>query len=213
MYLDDLTALERAFPGRTGNDTEYDGMRISRFRFSSEGTGLLTDLGTSGLGAPRDGDIEENRNFPYYSFRPATVARPGGTIILLHGLNEKSWGKYLPWGSAAVPEHRKTVILFPLAFHMDRAPSDWSSPRKMQALASCRQARFKADAASFVNAALSARLHAAPQRFFLSGLEAYSDVLSLVRLIRRGGLPGPGSMRASISSDIPSVPFLRRSSC
>ena len=190
MYIDDFKALEGGLPGRTGENIEYDGMRISRFQFRSGRAHPLPELSDTPLGALRDSDIEENRCFPYYTFQPARGAPSRGVIILLHGLNEKSWDKYLPWAAQLCRNSGKTVLLFPIAFHMDRAPADWSSPRKMQALAKSRQARYNAGAASFVNAALSTRLHAAPERFFLSGLEAYADVIELVRLIRKGRIKG-----------------------
>jgi len=41
--------------------------------------------------------INENFTFDYPVFLPENTAPHGRAILLLHGLNERSWSKYLPW--------------------------------------------------------------------------------------------------------------------
>jgi len=68
---------------------------------------------------------------------------------------------------------------------MNRAPSEWSNPRKMSEIAEARRRTLSpVEATSFVNAALSTRLQLAPERFLWSGLETYYDVLQLIGEIR-----------------------------
>ncbi|NCB08163.1 MAG: hypothetical protein EOM73_08375, partial [Bacteroidia bacterium] len=61
-----------------------------------------------------DSKIEENRQFNYPVFVPGQ-GKNNRAIILLHGLNERDWTKYLPWGEYLAKNTQRTVILFPLA--------------------------------------------------------------------------------------------------
>jgi pimeloyl-ACP methyl ester carboxylesterase len=107
--------------------------------------------------------------------------------VLLHGLNEKSWNKYLPWAARLAEQTGRPVILFPIAFHMNRAPRTWSNPREMIGVSRERRRLFPGvEASTFVNAALSHRVQFAPHRFVTSGLQSYYDVTDLVRGIRSG---------------------------
>ncbi len=137
---------------------------------------------------PSDRDVPENLRFRYPVFvpKPAT-ARFDRAIVLLHGLNEKSWSKYLPWAHRLAEQTGRPVILFPIAFHMNRAPRVWSNPREMITVSHERKRLFPGvEASSFVNAALSHRVHFAPHRFLTSGLQSYYDVTDLVRSIKSG---------------------------
>jgi pimeloyl-ACP methyl ester carboxylesterase len=149
---------------------------------------------------PSDRDVPENLRFRYPVFVPGRArnsaagegarARSGGAIILLHGLNEKSWLKYLPWALELAEKTTRPVILFPIAFHMNRAPGAWSNPREMIGVSRERRKLFPGVAASsFVNAALSHRVQFAPHRFLTSGLQSYYDVTDLARHIRSGADP------------------------
>lgn len=143
-----------------------------------------------------DRDVRENRSFRYSVFLPHGGDRDNrvkgprrfeGGILLLHGLNEKSWDKYLPWAHRLVELTGRPVILFPIAFHMNRAPSVWASPREMIQVARERHRLFgDLTASSFANAALSHRLQFAPHRFLTSGLQSYYDVADLARLVASG---------------------------
>ncbi|MFA6879472.1 MAG: DUF6051 family protein, partial [Bacteroidales bacterium] len=77
--------------------------------------------------------IIENREFDFVIFKPQTSVgetdtNTGGSkecIILLHGLNERSWEKYLTWAEDLAINCNRPVILFPMAFHMNRTPASW----------------------------------------------------------------------------------------
>ncbi len=136
-------------------------------------------------------DIEENRSFRYAVFVPATEpGRFDRATLLLHGLNEKSWTKYLPWAARLAVLTGRPVILFPIAFHMNRAPDAWADPREMMGVAKERRRLFGGlEAGSFANAALSHRVQFAPHRFLTSGLETYFNIVDLVREISSGSHP------------------------
>ena len=143
---------------------------------------------------PQDGDLacadvafQGNGEFRYSQFRLRQPSPAAHAIFLLHGLNEREWDKYLPWAFRLVELTGAAVLLMPMAFHMNRAPAAWSRPKAMKPVATERQTRFPSvTASSVVNAAISARLHAIPQRFFWSGMQTYYDVLQLVREMRAG---------------------------
>lgn len=132
-----------------------------------------------------DCGIASNAVFRYPIFRRTGEGRARAVIILLHGLNEKRWDKYLPWALRLAESTGKAVALFPIAFHMNRTPADWSNVRSMNAVSAERRALYPSIAhSSFANAAISVRLQAAPQRFFWSGFQTYCDLVQLVEEIR-----------------------------
>ncbi|HEY3383340.1 MAG TPA: DUF6051 family protein [Vicinamibacterales bacterium] len=137
-----------------------------------------------------DAHMRENREFRYHVFAPAGTGRAHEVILLFHGFNEKHWHKYLPWAHALVERTGKTVLLFPIAFHMNRAPQAWSDRRAMHRLCEERKRGFPSIIASTLsNAAISTRLQTRPQRFFWSGLQTYNDIVQLVDEIRTGRHP------------------------
>lgn len=137
-----------------------------------------------------DSRVFENRHFKYSVFMPGGIHKSSEAIILFHGLNEKNWFKYLPWAKTLVEMTGKAVILFPIAFHMNRAPADWSDFRTMNDLKYVRQGLFPAVVgSSFANVAISTRLHILPQRFFWSGVQTFYDVLQLLQEIKSGNHP------------------------
>ncbi|MCX6285452.1 MAG: DUF6051 family protein [Bacteroidetes bacterium] len=112
-------------------------------------------------------------------------------ILLFHGFNEKSWDKYLPWALKLVRETGKPVVMFPIAFHMNRAPVYWVEKRSMFALSGKRKQHFpNAMKSSLSNVAISIRLHSQPQRFIWSGLQTYYDVIRFTEECRKGTFPG-----------------------
>lgn len=161
-----------------------DGTRIESYAATSD---------TSVYGQYPDGGIAENRRFDYYLLT-RSGARNRGVILFFHGLNEKWWGKYLPWANALCALTGKSVLLFPIAFHMNRAPAAWSDPREMSRVSNERKKRHpQIVASSFANAALSTRLEEFPERFLLSGYQTYADIIRLVGEIRRGEHPAIGA--------------------
>lgn len=136
-----------------------------------------------------DYEIACNRDFRIHLIQSSDVALAEGFIVLLHGLNEKKWDKYLPWAYELARNTKKAVVLFPIAFHMDRAPAHWSDRKEMHTVAQERAADPGNAASSFINAAISARMEKHPQRLFWSGLQTYSDMLQLLDMVRNGHIP------------------------
>lgn len=145
-----------------------------------------------------DCEIEENIHFRYPVILPdgskKKSRKPRSAILLLHGLNEKDWQKYLPWAAMLVRHTQKPVILFPIAFHMNRAPQAWSNARLMRTLSKSRQDMLRnISNTSFANTAISARLQQMPERFLWSGLQSYFDIVQLLRQINEGTHPVIGA--------------------
>ena len=137
-----------------------------------------------------DIDIRENRTFRYHVFKPANVDKFKDVVLFFHGFNEKYWDKYLPWAKKIADDTGKLVVLFPIAFHMNRAPLLWSDPRKMFELSSQRKRAFPDIIDSTLsNVAISERLHACPQRLLWSGLQTYFDVIQFVEDCKAGNHP------------------------
>lgn len=134
--------------------------------------------------------VPENEHFVYPVFKPSGPKRSSEVIILLHGLNERSWNKYLPWAEYLCEQTGKAVLLFPIAYHVNRSPSDWSNPRFLQKILDMRRSTFGADRSlSFANVALSERLTEHPERFYQSGRQSYYDLVQLVSELREGRHP------------------------
>jgi hypothetical protein len=148
-----------------------------------------TDI--SSLFVTIDDDILENRFFSYHLIHPKTINKAQGLIILLHGFNERNWDKYLPWAAHLAAKTSKSVLLFPISFHMNRAPELWVNTRIMQKVSQWRKMLFPNIIQSTLsNAAISERLHQNPARFFWSGLETYQNIIELVKFIKNGSHPG-----------------------
>lgn len=134
--------------------------------------------------------FEGNYNFTYPVFMPAGTQIARGAIIMLHGLNERNWLKYLYWAQNLCENTGKAVILFPMAFHVNRSPGFWSDPRAMQEVSRQRISETPQNTiATPVNAALSTRLDTHPEWFCTSGLQSCYDLISLTRMIRSGRHP------------------------
>lgn len=134
-----------------------------------------------------DEEINENKEFQYLLLQKENEKVSEDVIILFHGLNERSWEKYLPWATELNRLTGKAVLFFPIAFHMNRAPGFWSNPRLMSEVAKERQALYpEITGNSFANTAISIRLSYSPKRFLISGLQTYHDVLTLLKEIKSG---------------------------
>lgn len=134
--------------------------------------------------------VEENRFFNYHIVKPAGKENTKKVIFLFHGFNEKDWTKYMPWAKRICEGTGSSVILFPIAFHMQRAPNDWSSMREMYKLSEHRKKRYPNIVHSTLsNVAISMRLHSMPQRFIWSGLQTYYDVIQLIEECKEGKNP------------------------
>lgn len=136
-----------------------------------------------------DSHVPENEKFNYPVVLPAGDGQYNTGILLLHGLNEKSWDKYLVWAAELATKLNRPVVLFPIAYHMNRAPKNWSNPRLMGGVVESRKKRNPKGEATFANAALSTRLSAYPELFVYSGIQSYYDVAKLFRQIQEGRHP------------------------
>lgn len=134
-----------------------------------------------------DSEVNENKRFVIHIFVPKHQKSNSDAILLMHGFNEKSWDKYLPWAYQLAKQTHQCVVLFPMAFHMNRAMPSWSNKRLMHVISQERQHEFPdlLDS-SFSNVAISTRLQAKPQRFIWSGLQTYYDVVQFVRQCNEG---------------------------
>lgn len=134
--------------------------------------------------------ISENFAFDYPVFLPMDSRRHEKAILLLHGLNERNWSKYLPWAEFLAMHTQRPVILFPIAFHINRAPQAWSNPRSLADLLNFRRVQYADDrSVSFANVALSNRISQNPERFYLSGRQTWADLTILFEKIKNGQHP------------------------
>lgn len=144
-----------------------------------------------------DDCITENDAFNYTIFMPGgeTAAadqnkKMDKAIILLHGLNERSWDKYFAWAEYLVEHTGRAVILFPIAFHMNRSPCTWNNPRLVMPWVNIRKKAVNGLANStFANVALSYRISNQPLRFYVSGLQSACNVQQLAGEIKSGRHP------------------------
>jgi hypothetical protein len=155
---------------------------------SAEGFAALSAL---------DRSVAENKRVRCPIVRPAG-ARSGEVLdracVLLHGLNERGWDKYVSWAQAIADRSRCAVFLFPIAFHMERSPASWANFGIMRGVSKDRIARYPGlRQSSMANAAISERLDEDPARFYLSGLMAARDLGDLLAALRTGELPGIAS--------------------
>jgi pimeloyl-ACP methyl ester carboxylesterase len=178
--------------------TEFPGSDVSCqwAKFESENISVLAEERdhyfhkNSTLTSLPDELIPENRSFSYPVFKCSVSAKNSRAIILLHGLNERGWSKYLVWAYFLTLHTGRPVILFPIAFHMNRSPDDWGNPRVMSSLLAKRRKRLgEVPMSSFANVALSERLCEDPLRFFTSGQQSSADLVQLTQQLSRGTHP------------------------
>ena len=176
-------------PDKTVLQVPDSSMVIRNMEFTS--TFTMPEQNQAGFSsfASEDALIHENWHFSYPVFTPNNK-KNNKVIILLHGLNERDWSKYLTWADYLVRHTKRTVILFPLAFHMNRGKKEWSDPRSMTLLATNRKSNYQhISRLSFANAALSKRLTEDPMRFYRAGLQSAHDLLQLLHQIKKGNYP------------------------
>lgn len=139
-----------------------------------------------------DDQIPENSSFEYKMVIPDNAkygidGKLTSYIFLFHGLNERSWQKYDSWAERLAQDTARAVIMFPIAFHMNRSPKEWNNPRAMQCLVNSYLTKGKnLVRLSFLNFALSYRIKADPYRFYLSGKETINNVCQLIDQIKSG---------------------------
>lgn len=164
------------------------GVKVRFFPFeSSYDFRLATQVSEHSL---LDGSIIENNRFDYPVFFPKKWKKSNRVIVLLHGLNERNWDKYLCWAEYLAEHTRKAVVLFPIAYHMNRSPELWSDARSMSLLVRKRQENVGPDRSlCFANVALSERLSEDPVRFYTSGRQTIEDLRKLATSLQKGEHP------------------------
>ena len=174
---------------------EESHLTILPFRFiqthgASEIDGFQHTLAPTGFCSVTDDHIQENKSFFYTIFAPSGKQKHDQAIILLHGLNERTWEKYLVWAEYLAENTGKPIILFPIAFHMNRTPGLWSNPRALQPWVSRRKKEVtNVDNTTFANLALSSRLSRTPLRFYASGRESIYNIWQLASEMKNGQHP------------------------
>ncbi len=184
----DVVALKQKITGALGNNPNV--FELEEYTFDSDYT---IQPNTSLV---NEGDLyyhelvydkfEGNRNFTYPVIRPKGNTKFSRGVVLFHGLNEKTWDKYLQWAVELVQRLQCPVILFPIAYHINRAPQKWSDPRKMKGAVQSRLGLRAKNESTFANAALSIRLSASPEQFVYSGVQTFYDMRKLAHQIRDG---------------------------
>jgi hypothetical protein len=187
--------LENIFSLTKKTILEDSRLEIHPFRFKSsfnanEIKNIRENLPPAEFSGTKDDFVDENKTFNYYVFTPSGKEKNDKAILLLHGLNERSWKKYLAWAEYLVQTTRKPVILFPIAFHMDRTPESWINPRMIRPWVDKRNKEIPGlENSTFVNVALSSRLSQEPLRFYTSGLETVCNLQQLAKEIKNGQHP------------------------
>ena len=111
-------------------NSENNEIEIPDSKVKIYNTGFRSDLPLNEFMNNNDKLISENRSFSYPVFAPRR-ADSNKVIFLLHGLNERSWLKYLAWAYNLADQTDSYVILFPISFHINRSPASWKDPRTM----------------------------------------------------------------------------------
>lgn len=167
---------------------QESGVAIRFFPFESFYTFQPTSQASSHV--LEDCAIKENRRFSYPVFLPKKQKKASSAIVLLHGLNERNWDKYLCWAEYLAEHTGKPVVLFPIAYHINRSPVLWSDPRSMSLLVRKRQEVVGTNRSlCFANVALSERLSEDPVRFYSSGRQTVEDLRVLATTLRDGEHP------------------------
>jgi len=134
--------------------------------------------------------VDENNHFEYPVFVYSKDRKYKKAILLLHGLNERYWSKYLTWAEYLCKKTGKPVILFPIAYHMNRSPMSWTNPRFLRSILESRRQKNGEDRSlSYANIAFSERISGNPGRFYTSGRQSVDDITVLLSNIKSGRHP------------------------
>jgi hypothetical protein len=166
--------------------SEKTGIEIPGSGVKIHNIGFISNAVNKSFTSLPDSLISENRTFTYPVFSPEKTGSKK-VILLLHGLNERSWAKYLVWAYCLAEFTGSHVILFPISFHINRSPDSWKDPREMISVMKLRNsASGEISMSSFANVALSNRLTEDPLRFFNSGYQTVIDITDLIKNLARG---------------------------
>lgn len=197
-YTESFHLLNKSFNQKDSTATiEKAGLEVRNFSFHSHIPGHAPFLSPahSGVRASAfsltDEEIAVNNDFRYSVFlKKGDTTRHRHAILMLHGLNERKWSKYLPWAATLTQKTGIPVVMFPISFHMNRSPEDWSNPRLLWPVVT-REVNAGAmdETTSIANYTLSRRLEEKPERFFLSGYQSINDVVALLKSWKKGKNP------------------------
>lgn len=186
-YTQRFSRLSSLF--RPGGTISLDDSRVD-IRFYTFNSLPLSVRDKQCLVFPQDEEISENLSFSYPVFVPRGKNKAANAILLMHGLNERSWLKYLTWAEYLCAATGKPVILFPIAFHMNRSPAAWTNPRDLKPVLDIRRVQNGNDRSlSFANVALSQRISERPVRFYNAGRQSLYDLSQLTLDVKAGKHP------------------------
>ena len=187
--LQTLFKMPSSTSGST-SDVKIDFVDFKQRQFDTQVEEQQTNFCKTDFCDTPDNSIDENKQFQYPIFHKGDEIKASECIILLHGLNERSWEKYLPWGDYLANYTGKPVIMFPIAFHINRTPTSWHNPRSIMKWVLERNHRCgNPNNLTFANLALSDRLSQAPERFYTSGCETGLNIVQLINEIQSGNHP------------------------
>jgi pimeloyl-ACP methyl ester carboxylesterase len=185
-YTERYQELTHLLAGGEERQLLPSGVRVRYFPFTS--TPVVCE--SAGHEDLLDDRVPENARFSYPVFYTDRGNSRQDVILMLHGLNERNWHKYFTWAEYLCQSTGKAVVLFPIAYHVNRSPHAWTNPRILADLLEQRKQRNGVDRSlSFANVALSERLSEKPIRFFTSGRQSYSDIVQLITEISDGRHP------------------------
>lgn len=174
----------------TDSHLEIVPFNFTQTSYENEVNALQHQLSPTGFCTVTDDCINENKTFDYTVFTPHGKGLSDKAIILLHGLNERSWDKYLSWAEHLAQSTGRSVILFPIAFHMNRTPRKWCNPREILPWVNARREEVNnLPNSTFANVALSCRISRQPLRLYVSGLQSAYNILQLAEEIKNGDHP------------------------
>ncbi|GAB1416843.1 hypothetical protein MASR2M117_22490 [Paludibacter sp.] len=183
MYLSRFKKLTSEFIIGKNLTVDESDINVKFFKFKSQKsfTGISGEINSFII----SDSVIENEVFEYPVFINSKVKKSKDAILLFHGLNERNWSKYLPWAEKLCMQTGKAVVLFPIAYHINRSPNTWSNPRFLQKILDVRRRICGEDRSiCFANVALSERLSENPQRFYSSGRQSFDDVVKLITEIK-----------------------------
>lgn len=141
--------------------------------------------------SPEDVCIEQNNAFRYPLVRESAPPGPPRKhkrgVVILHGLNERSFSKYIPWAFHTWRSLQAPVLLFPMTFHINRVSPRWALEQR--ANLESRSAIPGNENVHRFNAVISHRLGTHPERFIWGAIQSFWDIVDLLKLIRQGRHP------------------------
>lgn len=185
-YIEQYEQLKKVFD-LDRNETIVPGSNTRIVGMTFEST---ADIKAMGDVYDSDSSIQQNLRFRYPVLMPAGKTKVREVIVLLHGLNERSWHKHLTGARYLAEKTGKALVMFPLSFHINRGLPEWTDTRKMAGLLAIRKKQYPGVREStLANLALSERLTENPGRFLVSGWQSAMDLLRLMSEIKEGRHP------------------------